>query len=30
MRGILRKRREYYADNFMKLMKTEWSHARVH
>ena len=30
MRGILRKRREYYADNYMKLMKTEWSHARVH
>src|ERR1019366_227056 len=30
MRGIPRKRREYYADNYMKLMKTEWSHARVH
>jgi len=30
MRGILQKRREYYADNYMKLMKTEWSHARIH
>ena len=30
MRGILQKRREYYANNYMKVMKTEWSHARVH
>jgi len=25
--GVLRKRREYYADNYVKLMKTEWSNA---
>jgi hypothetical protein len=29
-RGKLRKRREYYADNYMELVKTEWCNARVY
>jgi hypothetical protein len=24
------KRKEYYADNYMELMRTEWNNARVH